>query len=256
MHEHGSSGGLGGDGRGHKLDTDRHGGDGIREFGCIFRLRVGGCCANPGIRTQNRSGCVADRRIAEAVGGDRGRADQRLPLAVTRNVGHGVGEELNEERGIRQAIQRALDRADRTAADGGLKDRIVLQIIGAGAKARRVRRNPARRVAIGNQVDTDPAVGENAVGQDAVAGSRLDQNAVPDVEGDDVALARDRGVGALDRDRPANRVVAGTVADDDAVDLVAQPRSSADVRADVVALDRVVRGTRAVELNAPVVGRD
>ena len=57
-------------------------------------------------------------------------------------------------------------------------------------------------------------------------------------------------------DGPADRVVRGVVADDDAVDFVAQRCLAGDVGADQVALDQVGRGRGAVEPDAPVVARD
>ena len=88
---------------------------------------------------------------------------------------------------------------------------------------------------------------EDAVGEDAVAGSRLDQNA--GLTWKAIVLPRPAVM-------PPIVLLTGGIADDDAVDLVAQAGGAREVGADVVALDEVARGPCAVELDAPVVGRD
>ena len=57
-------------------------------------------------------------------------------------------------------------------ADRG-QHRVVLEVIRPDADARLVRRHAAGRVAGGDEVDPQPAVREDAVGEDAVARARL-----------------------------------------------------------------------------------
>ena len=59
-----------------------------------------------------------------------------------------------------------------------------------------------------------------------------------------------------DRDGAADRVRAGGIADDDAIDFVPQAGGAGGVRADVIALDDVAGRTRPVKLDSPVVRRD
>ena len=84
--------------------------------------------------------------------------------------------------------------------------------------------------------------------EDRVARARLDRDSRQDVEGDRVASAGDG---------PADRVARGVVADDHAVDLVAQRGLAGDVGADAgCPATRLLGGRGAVEPHSPVVGRD
>ena len=85
------------------------------------------------------------------------------------------------------------------------QDRVVLEVVGTDADAGLIGGDAAGRVAGSDQVDPEPAVREDAVGQDAVAGSRLDAEHRP---------GHGRRCCCPGPRPPADRVVAGAVAED------------------------------------------
>ena len=127
---------------------------------------------------------LVDVRAAGRVG-RHGRLDEeRLGLAEAQGSGRGTGEELDQITGIRGGLEGPRDRRTATGDGGTGQDRRGLIVIAAVA-----------------ELDLEPGVGEERIGQDRVARPAVHLHSVVAVVGDGVAFDQvARGGGAGDRD--------------------------------------------------------
>ena len=194
---------------------------------------MGGGGADKLVRRDGRGQGHVESSIAVGVGGDAGRAEIELTLAIAARVSFGVVIEIQGEGGVGIAVQRALDyrRAVRVGLGEG-DDRIVLQVVAAGIRVVRVVDIHAIRPA---QVDAQlrvsvDAVAANCVPQAGVADSDPTVKRGAAVVGNDVAFARSG---------PANDIV--VAGQKQAVVAVAQRCDAIRADANPVANDYHVR---------------
>ena len=83
--------------------------------------------------------------VAARVGGDGGRADQGLALAVAGRVGGRVVEELDRVRRVGGAVERADDDGRAAEGQGVAEHRVVLVIVRSGDGTARVVEASRRR---------------------------------------------------------------------------------------------------------------
>lgn len=215
-------GGLGGTGdRPHEGNAEVE-----TELGGVAGGQIGRSSGNDGLarRERGREG-KGKGACPTAVGGHRLVAEEGLALAEAGGIGGGVGEELDAERRAGHALQRTADgRAAAGVGHAGENGErlVVVRVVGAVEK------------------DAQAAIVMDGVAEDAVTGAGVNGHAVIGAKSDGVAGARGRA---------ADGVVI-SFQDIDSV-AVAERDGSGLVRADEVALDKVVRAGQANAREAP-----
>ncbi|MDV7391000.1 hypothetical protein RZS08_06600, partial [Arthrospira platensis SPKY1] len=135
------------------------------EFGSVAGGVAGGQSGNGRTLRQHVGQRHEEGSVAARVGGDRGGVERRLAFAVETAVAGAVGEKFQRHRALHGGVDVALQPRLRAVDEGALHNGRVLQAVGTAVEVEEI----GRRHAVRAQIDTQAAVGDDAVGAEGVA---------------------------------------------------------------------------------------
>ncbi len=228
-------------GDGVSVGVQSHIRDALRELRSVV-VRVGGCRSDEGTCRGSVGEAHREAHVARTARGHHLRAEQHFALAVAGGIAGSVGEEFKAELRVGCAAESALDGG--AAARGCSQHREILQVVSAGVAVACI----IGRHAVLFEINPQPAVGEDGIGEKGIAGA-----GVADCHG--TAVVKSDGVAGSCHSAP-DRVVAR--APNHHAKKVTHAGGPRDVGTDQVALHQVVVPARREGGNddADAVARD